>query len=99
MSNEYIKCDKGWHTGECCCNCQNQLELFKHPWNKINKGRVTESTNMYACIVAHDIDNLHTGIIFEKLFTSFKVLSAISEAIIISLDFFLNADFLTASIP
>lgn len=20
------KCDKGWHTGECCCNCKNHLE-------------------------------------------------------------------------
>ena len=22
-----------WHD-RCCCNCQNQRVIFKHPWNK-----------------------------------------------------------------
>lgn len=66
MKTEDNKCDKGWHSGECCCNCKNQIELFKHPWNKINKGACSETTNMYACIVQHDCDQTNTGIIFEK---------------------------------
>ena len=60
------KCDKGWHTGDCCCNCKSQIELFKHPWNTINKGNIKESTGMYACILQHDCDGTNTGIIFEK---------------------------------
>lgn len=60
------KCDQGWHDGRCCCNCKFHVELFKHPWNKINKGSISESTGMYACIVQLDISDEHKGIIFEK---------------------------------
>jgi hypothetical protein len=24
------KCDQGWHTGQCCCNCGNHYEDFYH---------------------------------------------------------------------
>jgi len=46
-------CDKGWK-GMCCCNCDNQKPLFKHPLNgnqkqgliedklKIGKGPISE---------------------------------------------------------
>lgn len=53
------------YNGRCCCNCKNQIELFKHPWNKVHKGSVTESTGMYACIVQLDCDNEYKGIISE----------------------------------
>lgn len=58
------KCDLD--IDECCCTCKNQIELFKHPWNKINKGTCSDTTNMYACIVAHDIEKTNTAIIFEN---------------------------------
>ena len=66
MKTKGNKCDKGWHTGDCCCNCKNQIELFKHPWNKVNKGAISESTGMYACIVQFDCDGEQKGVIFEK---------------------------------
>lgn len=62
------KCDIGWSggNGSCCCNCKFQLELSKHPWNKINKGNVTESSDMYACIAQHYIEEKYKGTIFEE---------------------------------
>jgi len=33
----------------CCCNCQNQRVIFKHPWNNGDgKGRVTDIMG-YGC--------------------------------------------------
>lgn len=61
-----MKCNKGWHTGECCCNCQNQIELFKHPCNKKNKGKISETTGMYACIVQIEITGDKKGILLEN---------------------------------
>ena len=66
MSKEFAKCDKGWHTGECCCSCKNLIELFKHPLNKIHKGSILESTNLYACTLSLDCDNKQEGILFEQ---------------------------------
>lgn len=67
MTSGFKKCHLGWpKTGECCCNCKHQLELFKHPWNIINKGSVRESTKMYACIVEHLLQDNYNAIIFEK---------------------------------
>lgn len=36
-------CTDGWK-GKCCCNCTMQLEVRKHPWNKIPeaKGSISE---------------------------------------------------------
>lgn len=34
---------------QCCCNCKYQLELFKHPFNKIHKGSIMDSTGLFAC--------------------------------------------------
>lgn len=59
-------CDKCWKDGSCCCNCQYQIELFKHPWNKINSGTVSETTNMYACVAEHISEKNYQGTIFEK---------------------------------
>ena len=59
-------CEKGWHTGECCCNCKNQIELFKHPWNKVNNGAISESTGMYACIAMYNMDQEQKAILFES---------------------------------
>jgi hypothetical protein len=66
MEDKNTKCIEGWHDGSCCCNCKNQIELFKHPWNKLNKGSIFETTGMYACIAQFDCDNEYKGIIFEK---------------------------------
>ena len=59
------KCEKGYK-GMCCCNCKNQIELFKHPWNKVNRGKVSDSTEMYACIAQFDCDNVRKGVLFES---------------------------------
>ena len=59
------KCDKGWHTGECCCNCRYQIELFKHPGNKTYKGSIMESTGMYVCIGGLDLGGSQKGTLFE----------------------------------
>jgi hypothetical protein len=66
MENKNKKCNQGWRNGECCCNCKNQIELYKHPMNKKFKGRITESTGMYACLVQWDIDRENKGVLFEK---------------------------------
>ncbi len=59
------KCEHGWHDGSCCCNCKNQVELFKHPMNTIHKGSILESTGLFACTVSLDCDSQNRGIIFE----------------------------------
>lgn len=62
------KCNdpSAWHDGQCCCNCANQIELFKHPWNTQFNGAISESTGIYACVVRLDCDGERKGIIFEK---------------------------------
>lgn len=37
------KCFKGWpdsQSGRCCCNCQHQYEVMRHPWNTMVGGRM-----------------------------------------------------------
>jgi len=44
------ECYLGWKkedgnsTGRCCCNCEYQVEIVRHPWNKSpeHKGPITE---------------------------------------------------------
>lgn len=52
------KCFKGWSTddgnlsGRCCCNCQYQVEIMRHPWNTISGGRMkgpVTATAGYGC--------------------------------------------------
>lgn len=62
---ENTKCNKGLD-GKCCCNCNHQIELFKHPGNIINKGAISESTNMYACLVLGKMEKIRTGVVFEQ---------------------------------
>ena len=64
-------CKYGWknngvNTGECCCNCENQIKLKKHPWNKIYQGSMSEDSGLYACIAEHDMDDKREGTIFES---------------------------------
>ncbi len=63
IKNEPVaKCEHGWHDGSCCCNCSNQLELRKHPWNKeFGKGSVTESCG-FVCTALQDGPDVKTGI-------------------------------------
>lgn len=65
-NNENENCPNGWRDGSCCCNCRYQIELFKHPWNGINKGSVTESTDMFACMVQFDSSKEYKATIFEN---------------------------------
>ena len=57
-------CDLG-HNGDCCCNCMNQITLYKHPWNIINKGASSEESGLYACISQHACDDNRKGLVYE----------------------------------
>ena len=57
MSDKCMKAE--WHD-KCCCNCQSQGVIFKHPWNKGDgKGRMTDVMG-FGCDSSHD--NLYEGI-------------------------------------
>jgi len=58
-------CDLG-HNGDCCCNCMNQITLYKHPWNTINKGSTSEESGLYACISRHACDDNRKGEVYES---------------------------------
>ena len=40
------ECYEGWSKengntqGRCCCNCANQVEIMRHPWNTMVGGRM-----------------------------------------------------------
>ena len=56
MKKKSHKCDKGWYSGDCCCNCQNQSPVMKQPGNKPPfKGPVSDRLG-WVCTVAIDID-------------------------------------------
>lgn len=50
------ECYEGWKKedgnryGKCCCTCEHQVRIMKHPWNKIEelKGSMTEVA-FYGC--------------------------------------------------
>lgn len=50
-----------------CEHCVNCITLHKHPWNKNYKGKVSEKTNLYACIVEHDLEENRKAIIMEDI--------------------------------
>ncbi len=57
-----------WTNGKCCCNCINQLELYKHPSNKLKrfKGAINETTKLFACKVPFELENGYGAIVFDK---------------------------------
>lgn len=57
-----MKCDKGYK-GDCCCNCDNQIELFRHPGNKYPRyeGSILNSCDLFVCMAF----GKHKGVIFE----------------------------------
>lgn len=59
------QCQKN-KSGQCCCDCANQVELFKHPGNVINKGNVSESTGFFACLALTDFDSDSSAILLEN---------------------------------
>jgi len=54
------------NTGDCCCTCKNQIELFCHPWNKkYGKGTLNDNCG-YACLVMFNKNNFkRAGIFFD----------------------------------
>lgn len=66
MIDQSKKCDKGWHDGSCCCNCQSFIKLSKHPWNSGDaKGSVKEPFG-FACIVQHQTEGNNRGTFCNK---------------------------------
>lgn len=59
MTIEEIIADGG------CKNCINCITLYKHPWNKKYKGRVSEEAGLKICLLEHDMDKNRKGIIME----------------------------------
>ena len=59
--------EKGYK-GDCCCNCQYQTTLFKHPWNKGKlKGSMKEVSGLYSCNVIFLMGNKHGGaVLFDR---------------------------------
>ena len=60
-------CDQGWDNGECCCNCQFQIDIHKHPYNSTHKGSISESTGLYACTAFKDLYGEDNVILFENM--------------------------------
>ena len=50
---------------QCCHNCKFLIELFKHPFNKIYNGAISESTALFACIEPNATESGKDGVIFE----------------------------------
>lgn len=49
-----IKNCKHGHKGNCCCNCENQVNIHKHPSNNtIGKGPMSEIMG-YGCTMFSD---------------------------------------------
>lgn len=48
----------------CCCSCKSLIVLRKHPWHQVYKGSISEIAT-YACIVDHDMDKSHIGILLN----------------------------------
>ena len=67
MSKEFTKCQYGWHTGECCCNCKHQLKLMCHPWNKdFGKGSISELCGYVCAVQFEDGSNANTAIFMDR---------------------------------
>jgi len=62
------KCYKPDFNNQCCCNCNNQIELRKHPGNNdFGKGSIMEKCG-YVCVAKFDMDeNYKTGIFFDSV--------------------------------
>lgn len=53
VTNNTNFCEKGWHNGDCCCNCTNHLEDFHHcttlPKTEGNEGCVCSTNKWWVC--------------------------------------------------
>jgi len=70
---------------QCCCKCDNQTELVKHPGNIVYKGSISESTNMYACVIYLGEEKI--GILYEKKHGECELFTPIKETIDIEIDY------------
>ena len=65
MNKEVAKCDKGWHTGECCCNCANHYEDTHHCTTKkhnLDEGCVCGQHKGWICLIKIDGETrAHSG--------------------------------------
>jgi hypothetical protein len=52
------------HGKECCCVCENHLEVFSHP--RVDRKSADHSTGIHVCIIEHNTDQNHKAIISEK---------------------------------
>ena len=57
VANNPNFCDKGWHNGDCCCNCANHIEDFYHCTTverKEGEGCVCSKHKGWICLVSFD---------------------------------------------
>ena len=57
VANNSNFCDKGWHNGDCCCNCANHIEDFYHCTTverKEGEGCVCSKHKGWICLVSFD---------------------------------------------
>jgi len=54
--------------GDCCCNCNNQIKLFKHPGNAgVFEGSILEESGYCACEALFlEDDNENKAIAFDS---------------------------------
>ncbi|OGP65012.1 MAG: hypothetical protein A3K22_02210 [Deltaproteobacteria bacterium RBG_16_42_7] len=65
MSDKYMKPER---QGLCCCNCQNQRIIFKHPLNKGGgKGRISELMGFGCAVPGFKLGEGISSIIFMDL--------------------------------
>jgi hypothetical protein len=60
-----MNCDKG-HNGQCCCNCQYQTPITKHPWNKGEANGSILDHFGYACTVFNSMDSKEPFVFFNS---------------------------------
>lgn len=61
------KCDKGWHNGECCCNCKNHYKDMHHcntepkplDYDKNNHKCVCSIQKGWICLISFEGERPH----------------------------------------
>jgi hypothetical protein len=61
------KCMKDGWNDKCCCNCQNQRVILKHPWNKDDKKGHTTDVVGFGCAAPGHTHDGTSAVIFKDV--------------------------------